>query len=275
MKNKITVTILSLAVVSSVTIVPTFLQSWICFAILFVSMALLVSYLVDMYNKHAEAARLRDAELRTYINERFDDLSRFIECSRNELSKALSTEEELLDKIIERIKVLSAQADYNSAQITKEIINQIIRQSEEINAASKVQNDSIVREIAVLSSSTESIRESVEETNKLYVIIRAILNSAGKNAGIETITDEETKNIVLNHYTDGNLARSILKNPSGQIIYELEYNTGKISISRNYDAEGRMNIEQIFYDDGQVHYRNEFTKTGMKTTEFDNQGNIK
>ncbi len=238
-------------------------------------MALLVSYLVDMYNKHAEAARLRDAEFRTYINERFDDLSRFIECSRNELSKALSTEEELLDKIIERIKVLSAQADYNSAQITKEIINQIIRQSEEINAASKVQNDSIVREIAVLSSSTESIRESVEETNKLYVIIRAILNSAGKNAGIETITDEETKNIVLNHYTDGNLARSILKNPSGQIIYELEYNTGKISISRNYDAEGRMNIEQIFYDDGQVHYRNEFTKTGMKTTEFDNQGNIK
>jgi ribosomal protein S3AE len=275
MKNKITVTILSLAVVSSVTIVPTFLQSWICFAILFVSMAMLVSYLVDMYNKHAEAARLRDAELRTYINERFDDLSRFIECSRNELSKALSTEEELLDKIIERIKVLSAQADYNSAQITKEIINQIIRQSEEINAASKVQNDSIVREIAVLSGSTESIRESVEETNKLYVIIRAILNSAGKNAGIETITDEETKNIVLNHYTDGNLARSILKNPSGQIIYELEYNTGKISISRNYDAEGRMNIEQIFYDDGQVHYRNEFTKTGMKTTEFDNQGNIK
>lgn len=275
MKNKITVTILSLAVVSSVTIAPTFLQSWICFAILFVSMALLVSYLVDMYNKHAEAARLRDAELRTYINERFDDLSRFIECSRNELSKALSAEEELLDKIIERIKVLSAQADYNSAQITKEIINQIIRQSEEINAASKVQNDSIVREIAVLSSSTESIRESVKETNKLYVIIRAILNSAGKNAGIETITDEETKNIVLNHYTDGNLARSILKNPSGQIIYELEYNTGKISISRNYDAEGRMNIEQIFYDDGQVHYRNEFTKTGMKTTEFDNQGNIK
>lgn len=275
MKNKITVTILSLAVVSSVTIVPTFLQSWICFAILFVSMALLVSYLVDMYNKDAEAARLRDAELRTYINERFDDLSRFIECSRNELSKALSTEEELLDKIIERIKVLSAQADYNSAQITKEIINQIIRQSEEINAASKVQNDSIVREIAALSGSTESIRESVEETNKLYVIIRAILNSAGKNAGIETITDEETKNIVLNHYTDGNLARSILKNPSGQIIYELEYNTGKISISRNYDAEGRMNIEQIFYDDGQVHYRNEFTKTGMKTTEFDNHGNIK
>ena len=277
MKDKIIITILSLAGILSIAIGHIFLPLWGYSVILIISMTLLISYIVDMYNKHTETSQLRNSEILATLNEGFVDLNYRMECGRSELLKALSTDREVLKDIIDRINVLSAQLDSNTTQITQEITNHISKQEEETKGAYKDYCDLIVREIAILSDHTENIKETVEELDKLYILVSTALKSAGKNntEGIETIIDEVTKNVVLNHYRDGNLVRSMMKNPAGYIIYELEYDSGRISISRNYNVNGKMNLEQVFYDNGQVRYRNEFSMMGMKTTEFDINGKIK
>ena len=91
----------------------------------------------------------------------------------------------------------------------------------------------------------------------------------------ESIVDSETKNIVINQYKDGNVVKSTMKDSKGHTIYEVEYSKGKILRTRNYDNKGQMTIEQTFYDNGQVHYRNEYTSKGKITTEFDINGKKK
>lgn len=91
----------------------------------------------------------------------------------------------------------------------------------------------------------------------------------------DTIIDEETNNIVLNIYKDGHLVESIMKDKKGNVIYEVEYINNKITRSKNYDSFGKINIEQTYYENGQVHYRNEFTNKGKKVTEFDINGKKK
>lgn len=91
----------------------------------------------------------------------------------------------------------------------------------------------------------------------------------------ESIVDSETKNIVINQYKDGNVVKSTMKDSKGHTIYEVEYSKGKIVRTRNYDSKGKMTIEQTFYDNGQVHYRNEYTPKGKVTTEFDINGKKK
>ena len=91
----------------------------------------------------------------------------------------------------------------------------------------------------------------------------------------ESIVDSETKNIVVNQYKDGNVVKSTMKDSKGHTIYEVEYSKGKIVRTRNYDSKGKLTIEQTFYDNGQVHYRNEYTPKGKVTTEFDINGKKK
>lgn len=91
----------------------------------------------------------------------------------------------------------------------------------------------------------------------------------------ESIIDSETKNIVINQYKDGNVVKSTMKDSKGHTIYEVEYTKGKIVRTRNYDGKDKMTIEQTFYDNGQVHYRNEYTSKGKVTTEFDINGKKK
>ena len=66
-----------------------------------------------------------------------------------------------------------------------------------------------------------------------------------------------------------------MKDSKGHTIYEVEYTKGKIVRSRNYDGKDKMTIEQTFYDNGQVRYRNEYTSKGKVTTEFDINGKKK
>ena len=91
----------------------------------------------------------------------------------------------------------------------------------------------------------------------------------------ESIVDSETKNIVVNQYKDGNVVKSTMKDSKGHTIYEVEYSKCKIVRTRNYDSKGKLTIEQTFYDNGQVHYRNEYTSKGKVTTEFDINGKKK
>lgn len=91
----------------------------------------------------------------------------------------------------------------------------------------------------------------------------------------ETIIDKETNNIVINQFVRGQLAKSTMKDHKGHIIFELEYKDGKIVRSKNYDTKGIINIEQTYYENGQVHFRNEKTIKGNISTEFDKNGNKK
>ena len=91
----------------------------------------------------------------------------------------------------------------------------------------------------------------------------------------ETILDSESGNLVLNSYKDNLLAKSIMKNKHGHVIYEMEYAHGNLVRSKNYDDKGNVNVEQTYYDNGQVHFRNEFTRNGKVSTEFDNNGKRK
>ena len=56
---------------------------------------------------------------------------------------------------------------------------------------------------------------------------------------------------------------------------ELEYVNERIVRSRNFNNKGQLNVEQTFYANGQVHYRNEYTPNGRITTEFDFNGKKK
>ncbi|MBR5593762.1 MAG: hypothetical protein IKW46_06770 [Bacteroidaceae bacterium] len=88
---------------------------------------------------------------------------------------------------------------------------------------------------------------------------------------MEEFFDAETGNIVSNHYKDGNLVKSVMKQ-KGCVVYEVEYEDDRIYKTRNYDTTGNVNIEQVFYENGQVHYRNEYT---VEVTEFDINGKKK
>ena len=164
---------------------------------------------------------------------------------------------------------------------------------------------SVVGEIKSLISNTVSdlnnqfldSQISQETTNnelsKLQALLRTVLLSLEKNHEVnsqrngqpnnsngnpnrtEKISDKETGNTVINQFKDGKLIKSTMNDSGGTIIYEMEYLNDKIVRSRNYDKRGKLNLEQTYYDNGQVHYRNEFTSSGKKTTEFDINGKKK
>ena len=119
------------------------------------------------------------------------------------------------------------------------------------------------------------VQKQPEVKKELIPILPTPIKQEPNPNRTETIVDSQTNNIVLNQFVDGKLAKSIMKDVKGHLLYELEYKNGQIAKSRNYDIKGNMNIEQIYYDNGQVHFRNEITRNGKITTEFDRNGNKK
>ena len=164
---------------------------------------------------------------------------------------------------------------------------------------------SVVGEIKSLISNTVSdlnnqfldSQISQETTNnelsKLQTLLRTVLlsleksheegsrrngqpnNSNGNPNRTEKISDKETGNTVINQFKSDKLIKSTMRDSSDTIIYEMEYVNDKIVRSKNYDKKGKLNLEQTYYDNGQVHYRIEFTSSGKKTTEFDINGKKK
>ena len=145
-------------------------------------------------------------------------------------------------------------------------------------------NEPIVTNTSKAPISPQSIVESVQKQEEVKEEPIPVKLTPGKPTPVkqeqnpnrtETIVDSQTNNMVLNQFVDGKLAKSIMKDVKGHLLYELEYKNGQIAKSRNYDIQGNMNIEQIYYDNGQVHFRNEITRSGKITTEFDRNGNKK
>ena len=200
------------------------------------------------------------------------------------LNKSLASVKIQTNNIEEAIHMISE--DNSSMKVLEAIKAYIIElQAELKNSISNINNQ--------LLDSQISQETTNNELEKLLVLLRTVLNSleekritqnTGKGLSInkepdlnrtETIVDAETNNIVVNKYMDGNIIKSTMKDKKGHTLYELEYVNGKIVRSRNFNDKGELNIEQTFYDNGQVHFRNEFGLKGKVTTEFDINGKKK
>lgn len=218
----------------------------------------------------------------------------------------LNTNTNIIDSIKLLITTLQKELKSSVSEINDEILETQIKQEANNGQIEKLQillknissrldeknkkNSSQSTFSQGLSTSTESTSQGwstsnshkdnqAKNRNKQTGQSSANAYAKEKNASnpnrIETIVDKETNNIVLNHYINDVLVKSTMKNKHGYVLYELEYKNGQIVRSRNYDDKGNLNIEQTYYDNGQVHFRNEITKGKKKSTEFDRNGNKK
>ena len=126
--------------------------------------------------------------------------------------------------------------------------------------------------IRTLSKESKSPNVSVERDEHVSKQVVSATEPCLNPNRTEEFLDAETGNLVSNQYKDDRLFKSVMKQ-KGRVVYEVEYKNDTIYKTRNYDAKGNLNIEQVFYENGQVHYRNEYTKGGKKMTEFDKNGN--
>lgn len=218
----------------------------------------------------------------------------------------LNTNTNIIDSIKLLITTLQKELKSSVSEINDEILETQIKQEANNGQIEKLQillknissrldeknkkNSSQSTFSQGLSTSTESTSQGwstsnshkddqAKNRNKQTGQSSANAYAKEKNASnpnrIETIVDKETNNIVLNHYINDVLVKSTMKNKHGYVLYELEYKNGQIVRSRNYDDKGNLNIEQTYYDNGQVHFRNEIIKGKKKSTEFDRNGNKK
>lgn len=173
--------------------------------------------------------------------------------------------QEIINDELDKLQVLLRNISKGSAQVANG--------TPELSTPSSITTSKIDR-------ASNTAPQKQQEVKRTIPIVPSISSSTSTKAEskpnrTETIIDSETNNIVYNQFVSGKLAKSTMKDKNGHIVYELEYKDGKIGRSRNYDARGIMNIEQTYYDNGQVHFRNEMTINGRKSTEFDRNGNKK
>ena len=223
-----------------------------------------------------------------------------------EESVNLLSEDKLDSKIIDSIGTLISefQATYKSSvsDVNNTLLDTKIAQKATTNELEKLQ---ILLRTLLKSIDENSAKNVSEEPKAVNLVVKNSMPSSEKTSeyknvprseiqkrqtqaktstpiGItqdpnrtENILDNETGNLVINQYKDGKVVKSTMKDSKGHIIYELEYVNERIVRSRNYNNKGQLNVEQIFYDNGQVHYRNEYTPNGRITTEFDINGKKK
>lgn len=210
-----------------------------------------------------------------------DSIKSLITTLQKELKSSVS---EINDEILEtQIKQETTNGQIEKLQILLKNISSELDEKNKYNSSqsSFSQGISTSTESASQSLSTSNSHKDNQAQNRNKQTGQSSANAytKGKNASnpnrIETIVDKETNNIVLNHYINDVLVKSTMKNKHGYVLYELEYKNGQIVRSRNYDEKGNLNIEQTYYDNGQVHFRNEITKGKKKSTEFDRNGNRK
>jgi len=217
--------------------------------------------------------------------------------SRNSNAIIIESIKKLIDNLHKDLK--SSVSDIN-----EELLESQIKQESTIDQLSRLQT--LLRNIPIASSSAQSsVTATTIQTSAPAQSNRTVASSALKTAvspqsevkteptkpevknrpavvkqepnpnRTESIVDSQTSNVVLNQYVNGTLAKSIMKDDKSHLLFEIEYKNGQIVRSRNYDKKGNVNIEQTYYDNGQVQFRYEFTADGKKTTEFDRNGKRK
>ena len=202
----------------------------------------------DSLNKNLGAVQIKTQNIE-------ESVSALVEKGNNNLliSSVKSVVGEIKSLISNTVSDLNNQ--FLDSQISQETTN---------NELSKLQ--------ALLRTVLLSLEKSHEEGSRRNGQPNKSIDNPNR---IEKITDKETGNIVINQFKDDKLIKSTMRDSSDTIIYEMEYVNDKIVRSRNYDKKGKLNLEQTYYDNGQVHYRNEFTSSGKRTTEFDINGKKK
>lgn len=185
-------------------------------------------------------------------------------------------------------QVLDAQVGQegiNNELKNLQVLLRTLLASKEKNPNDNVEENSMTKERHVssdiskktkktLSLSKNIVKDKLADKKALQTSQDRVLVKPNPNRQ-ETILDSESGNLVLNSYKDNLLVKSIMKDKHGHVIFEMEYAHGNLVRSKNYDDKGNVNIEQTYYDNGQVHFRNEFTKKGKVSTEFDNNGKRK
>ena len=223
-----------------------------------------------------------------------------------EESVNLLSEDKLDSKIIDSIGTLISefQATYKSSvsDVNNTLLDTQIAQEATTNELEKLQ---ILLRTLLNSFDENSAKNVSEEPKAVNLVVKNSMPSSEKTSeyknvprsqiqkrqtqaktstpiGItqnpnrtENILDNETGNLVINQYKDGKVVKSTMKDSKGHIMYELEYVNERIVRSRNFNNKGQLNVEQTFYANGQVHYRNEYTPNGRITTEFDFNGKKK
>ena len=168
-----------------------------------------------------------------------------------EKSIAILSDDDYYARIASSIHVVTSElkADLN------EKFRQIIQSQKDTN-----------NEISILEILLQAIQKSIENKTLIQT------EDQNDSLSIDTIVDNDTNNTVTNYLKNGKIIKSIMTNPKGIVVYELEFDGDNISRSTSYNDKGDMTIEQTFYENGQVHYRNEYTSKGKTTTEFDLNG---
>ena len=253
-----------------------------------------------------------DSEIKSKVSETENNLSELVNSSKNYISQSILNIEkqnlETFNLINDSIQESDKSTEEFLANMQKqyELLNIGISEigaktdniRDEIN-----NNNSIINSVKTLISTFSldiknvsddinkkllenkyTIESNINELNNLQILLRTLLKLFEENTNkklnnnqerVEKIIDDETKNIVYVYYSNGNIVKSIMNDSENRKLYELEYSNGVIVRSKNYDLDGKLTIEQTFYKDGQVHFRNEYTSKGKIVTEFDVNGKKK
>ena len=252
-------------------------------------------------------ASLDDNSLRTLniittntslVIEKINKIQKDIYNSAEELSNKLESNKtetkSLLSNIENQNQFINKKADIiikNSDELKDELlnINNFSKETKSTNTSielyiHKLEEDFTKHfdeiEEQILSSQIQQ-NDIKYEIKNLFIILGSLKNileyKDRREDNIETYLDERTSNTVENHYKNGILSKSVMKQQDGKIIYELLYREGNIEKSIQYNEDGKIAIEQTFYSNGEVHYRNEYTyrdgKDEMVVTEFNEIGN--
>ncbi|MEE0990386.1 MAG: hypothetical protein UIC45_03605 [Paludibacteraceae bacterium] len=253
-----------------------------------------------------------DSEIKSKVSETENNLSELVNSSKNSISQSIlniekqnlqtfnlindsiqesdkSTEEFLacMQKQYELLNIGISEIGAKTDNIRDEINNNnsIITSVKTLISTFSLDIKNVSDDInKKLLENKYTIESNINELNNLQILLRTLLKLFEENTNkklnnnqerVEKIIDDETKNIVYVYYSNGNIVKSIMNDSENRKLYELEYSNGVIVRSKNYDLDGKLTIEQTFYKDGQVHFRNEYTSKGKIVTEFDVNGKKK
>ena len=253
-----------------------------------------------------------DSEIKSKVSETENNLSELVNSSKNSISQSIlniekqnlqtfnlindsiqesdkSTEEFLacMQKQYELLNIGISEIGAKTDNIRDEINNNnsIINSVKTLISTFSLDIKNVSDDInKKLLENKYTIESNINELNNLQILLRTLLKLFEENTNkklnnnqerVEKIIDDETKNIVYVYYSNGNIVKSIMNDSENRKLYELEYSNGVIVRSKNYDLDGKLTIEQTFYKDGQVHFRNEYTSKGKIVTEFDVNGKKK
>lgn len=180
-----------------------------------------------------------------------------------------------IESVVESLKEYKDKQTVQDSELQK-CVQQYAKDVDEYYAMcfGKIQN---------LQSEFSGISQTLNVINNIYSLLQKDLkNVKDKNVlkednRIEEYKDDESGEIVRNHYKNNKIVLSEMIVDEKK-TYEVQYSDdGKVSKSRNFNNRGEVILELDFYKSGQIKTRKEILLKGGKketvTTNFDEKGN--